>query len=313
MLSFPVRPGLSKPKCFSIFRKLKNPRLYAISRASEFLTRFPWFSFLLQAPQALYSLTGYGLILGSPMALITDAYWGVIRSVFGQKPTFQGPPPSDPLGKAARYISQPAYHYAHSQMFSFEDHFLLTAADIVATGLLAQRGDPRLMIDRVPTWADTPLANHIPWDQRTREALFELGWREDIPQAPALPGLTPQSTNLEVVRAINDAFPEWIQNIGQDISPTYESTLFQIAVFEGGEDFFTWLHNGETVTEALLDPEEIVIGRIFEQGLFPVTDLSPDILEEWVSRSLELARATGRDLPGRAELLEAARDRGIEL
>ena len=298
--------GLTKPKCLGAFASTKSVRKYGLARASQFLTRFPWFSFLLQAPQALYSLTGYGLILGSVMGAITDFTWGAVRAATGNKVELRGPPPSDPVSKAARYLSQGPVHMAASEALTFEDHYLLLAADVVATGIIMQNFRAADLLPRLDLVAAAPVVTVEPWNPATVGALQSFGWAPGGEQVPFLPELGPTSTYVDMVQAYSNLFPSWIDSVARDFPVTFSSTAFMAMLMEAGADVFTWASGGEQVTRPIFDPEELVIARCFEFGIFPPGDVSPEVVEVFVLRALQLAAARGRELPDRGDLARAA-------
>jgi hypothetical protein len=302
----PVRAGLGKKNCLGTFASLLVARRYRIDRAAQFLTKFPWFSFLMQAPQALYSLTGYGVILGSVMGFATDLLWGAIQLPFGGGIQFNAPPASDPIMKAARYVSQPAYHYHHGEMFSYEDHWLLLAADIVATGILMQAYSATDLLPRLDTIVQAKVLPWEPWYPATMEALYSEGWQPGAGQVAPILGMSEQPTYLEAMQTIGAGFPRWMQNVRLDFPASYSTTAFQLALFGAGHDVLTWANGGDDAFVPVYEPEEIAVARLFEYGIFPPDDVELEQVELYVTRSLEIAQALGRKYPARSDVLAAA-------
>lgn len=280
--------------------------MYGLERAGAFLSRFPWLGFLLQAPQALYSLTGYGLVLGSVMGFLTDAFWAPVRLLSGETVRVQGPPPSDPIGKAARYLTQPGYHYAQSDFYSYEDHWLLTAADIVATGLLMREFKASRLLARADVITQTPVIGFTPWYTPTVSALRAEGYSPELEQVGPLEGLTARTNYLEVTQRIAAEFPGWIDRVAAEFPPTFETTAFSIAMFEAGEAVLDWLNDGERTAKPIFDPLELTVARCFEFGIFPAFDPAAEQVQLFAERALQLAAAGGKELPGPIEMKRAA-------
>ena len=77
-----------------------------LAATQQFMARTNWWAFGIQAAQASETITGYGLSLGGLMGMVTDTTWAVIRAPQNPNVVFRGPPPSDPLAKAARYLTR---------------------------------------------------------------------------------------------------------------------------------------------------------------------------------------------------------------
>lgn len=296
---------MTKTKCLSALSDLKTARGYRLTRASKFLSKFPWFSFLMQAPQALYSLTGYGVILGSVMSLATDLFWAPLQLLRGKSVQVRGIPSEDPIFKAARYQAQPAYHYAHGQLFTYEDHWLLLAADIVSMGLLMQSFTVESIGDKDDFLAAQPVPDFVPWHPQSRAGLQAVGIDPDQPQAEPFPDVAPGATYLEVNQAIGRGFPRWLETVAGEFPRTFSTHWFMLALFHLGAEAIDWFNGSVGTTAPVYDPEEIIIARLYEIGVLPRGDLPPEVLGMVIDRSLELAHAAGRELPLNSEIREA--------
>jgi hypothetical protein len=253
-------------------------------------------------------LTGYGLILGTVEGFKSDVLWSVIRgNPFGRS-RIVGPPPSDALGKAYRYLAQPAWHYFHAQGFSYEDHWLLTAADVVATGLIREAGGLDVLPERWATVTDTPLLDIEPWNPATRQTLTELSIDVSLSTGPPIGGLPDLATYGDVLTTIIARFPDWIKEASEDFPLSASANLFQLVMSDGGEAVLDDLNDGDAQISPVFEPEEIVWGRMWEFGVFPPDEDGIDSLEWFIARSLAIAAGGGHELPSRSEMILAAQE-----
>lgn len=303
-----VKPGLTKPKCLAALLDARPLRQYGLSRAAEFVEKFPWRGFLWQAPQALYSLTGYGVILGTGMGALTDLFWGAVRAPFSGLPRVQLPVADDPIMKAARYISQAPYHLFHGQVLSYEDHWLLALADAAAITILSGAFPAAILNDRIGDFAASPEIQFRPWNAATLQVLGELGIDPDAEQVPVIPGMTAQSSYAEILSAIARNFPNWLQTVQREFPATVSASAFAKTLSDAGRDFFRWSLDGVEGLQPIFEPEELAFARLFEYGIFPDHDLAPEEIDVFLQRALEISFAGGRDLPARSDLIAAANE-----
>lgn len=269
------------------------------------LRAFPWFSWLIQAAQVSADLYGYGLQLGTLMGSIADGFHGLIMAAAGQKVIIRGPPPSDPLGKAYRYLSQPAYHWTAGELFSTEDHWILLAADAVAYRLVTQDMSPQKLADRAPSILDAQPINFQPWNLDTLTVLGEQGWNQTHPTRPPLGPLPPNATIRQVIDTNTQAWPKLLNELRLDLPRTTSSTYFQYVLNETLEDIYTWSNNGQPVLTHIYTPEEFTAARWFEYQVFPPADAEPRMIERQLERALALAAARGREMPSRGDMIES--------
>lgn len=270
------------------------------------MEKFPWRSFFIQAPQALYSITGYGLVLGGIMGFTVDAFWGVIRSPFNGFPTIIGPPPSDPVGKAARYVAQPAIHMLGGAALSYEDHWLLAAADAVAIQILAGAASASVLDDRLGVIAESPLIRFEPWHPATVAALAALGVDRSSAKAHAVPGLPELATYGDVLSLVGQQYPQFLQEARVDFPPTLSATSLAMMVADSGDSILRWGAGGEAAVSPTFEIDELIFARMFEYGVFPPDDFELVSMDRFFERSYAIARASGHNLPNRAEMILAA-------
>jgi hypothetical protein len=274
-------------------------------RAAEFLNQVRFLPFVLQAGQAAKSLTGYGLVLGGGMGFVTDTLWGSVRLAAGGSLRFEGPPPSDLLGKAARYIIQPAYHLIHGQMFTFEEHMMLAAADAVAVRVLSEAYQPGVLLGRMPTIEATPVIEFAPWHPDSLAGLSAIGLNPAAPFTEPLVGVRAGATYGEVWGAIAAGHAEWWLTIQREFPRNSTASFFALLVSDAGREVLDWFNELVGSIVPVFDPEEIALARMIEFGVFPSDLLYPEMLDEYVQRALELAAAGGRTLPQRSDVIAA--------
>lgn len=299
---------MTKPKCLRYILDNRSLRAYGRAATRNFLRAFPWFSFLTQAPQALYSLTGYGLIFGSLMGFATDLFWGVVRAPVSGAPRIILPPADDVLGKAARYLTTPPWHWFNAAALSYEDHWLLLLADVMATQVVMQHFAAGFLDDRLEVLAGAPVIEFEPWHPATRSVLGDLG--VDVQGAYDLPmgGLSPVPTYGEVLGRIGERFELTLREMQQDFPRVFSAQGFAWLLSTAGQDVWDWFDGGSSGFAPIFEPEELAFARLFEFGIFPPEPVEAELIELFLQRSLAIARAAGREFPGRSELMIAANE-----
>jgi len=287
---------------------MKRLRTKSAVRVAEFVSRFPLKSFLLQAPQVTADLWGVGIQLGSIMGFVADAMYGALRAVGGAKVTFRGPPPSDAGRIAASYLVQPAYHHGGGSMWSYEDHWLLLAADVIALRILmAERWADRPG-ERAGDILSSPVIHHGPWKQSTIEVLREQGWRGGDDYRPPFAGMSEESTYGDVMSRLVDDYPSYLEQIRVDFPASSSATIYANILAEITEELLTWGTGVTSIGKDVFDVEEYTLARMFEFGVLPPDDISVDLIDWMIQRSIEIARAGGRDLPDRGSMILAANE-----
>jgi hypothetical protein len=267
-----------------------------------------WLPFALQAPQATYTLTGYGVVLGGIMGALSDAAWALLRVNEGKGVKVIGPPPTDPLGKALRYLTEPSPHVAGGAVLSYEDHWLLLAADVISMGLVMENFSPAALLEREEFYSSSEVLEYEPWKPESRVALSELGWRPGMTSAPAISGLSERPTYLEVSRRLAADLPRWVAEIARDFPATYSATWFGVVFNELGAAVLNWLSETPGNVRPVFDADEMAVARLFEFGVKPPAFVEGDSWLLYTERARELAAAAGRDFPGPVEVKAAAVD-----
>lgn len=299
---------MTKPKCLNALLNALPLRKYGMERAAKFVEKFPWRGFLVQAPQALQSLTGYGVVLGGAMAAATDLAWGLLRSPWSGLPRIDLPRAVDPVSKAIVHLATAPFHLFHPGVLSYEDHWILAAADSVAIQLLSTAADASVMDSRVDYWASIPFVQWKSEKPETLAVLSELGIDPAEPEDSIIPGLTAFSPVADVVSAIAVNFPNWLEQVRLEFPASTTATAFANVLSQAGHDFFTWSTGGEDFIKPIFEPEELAIARLFEYGVFPpVSPTSPEV-DLFVQRAVELMHASARDYPSRVDVVEALDD-----
>lgn len=293
LLGLAMGGAITKPNARRAWIRQRSVGRSLIARGPEFFSKFPWLGFLLQAPQALQTLTGYGLNLGTMMGFITDLMWTPYRLAKGEAVTFVGPPPDDAIGKAARYLSQPAAHMARGQMFSFEDHLLLSAADIVATTILSQAGTTQQLLSRQDEAASFEVGSIDPWNPATVDVLDEADWDATEPGVYPFPEIGETVTYFEAVSSISSGVPAWMAELAAGEARSELGQLFFYLLTDGGETVLEWLNGGELWWEDQLDPHEDVVMKMIERRVFPIAPIAGEDLRLLSIRVQELAAAVG--------------------
>ena len=269
------------------------------------MSRFPLFSFLLQGGQALKTVTGYGLSLGAIEGFKTDVTWAILRGNPLQKVRIQGPPPSDYLGKATRYLLQPAYHYWVGDALSFEDHYLLAAADVAATRIVQESGPLGDLPERWQVASRAPIAAVSAWHPATLQVAGEVGLRLDVENVDEAAAGFSDGSYGSVLAKLLEGFPRWIETVAGEFPQTVAAMALQAVIADGGAEVLNYLSEGEGAVTPIFDPEEISFARMWEYGVFPPGVPDGEQVTVMIERSLEIARSGGRDLPTRADLEQA--------
>jgi hypothetical protein len=307
-----VLPGIGKARCLEFISRFRVSRKYQIDKTYDFLTKTRWLPFILQGGQALYTVTkwvnngkGYGVILGGVTAAVTDTFWGVVRAPWHGRPKVVGPPPSDPVGQAIRYLSQPPTHLTAGALLSYDDHWILAAADSIAAQIITEQVPFSLLEPRIDEFLTVPVVQYEITNPATRAALLDLGVDPDAPQQPAIAGLSENPTYGETLQKIGAGFDNWVSLVSTEWTDYRSATPMLETIFQAGDDILTWMNHGHPWLSPIFDPEELTLARMFEYQTFPPQPLAPEMLIEVIGRALDLAAAAGRDVPGPRELKEA--------
>ncbi|KKN21897.1 hypothetical protein LCGC14_0920830 [marine sediment metagenome] len=295
LLVLGIGGNLRKAAVRTEFQRNVHWQTYAVQRPAQFFKKFPWLGFLIQAPQALQYLTGYGVTLGTVMGFLTDLMWAPVRLAQGSRVTFVGPPPDDITGKAARYLSQPATHNLHNQMYSFDDHLLLTAADSVALQVMTAAVSKNLLASREDVIAAQPVTIYDPWNPTSLEVAEDFGWNPSDPPGYPIPTSTGEPSMLEAIATINNGLIPWVATMKTSAPQTLLGQFWMEMVGDAGETFMEWIHDSPTDYRVEFAPEVDLILALIENGIFPRAQLPP---QDWIilnKRAREIAASKGQD------------------
>lgn len=268
--------------------------------------KFPWMSFLLQAPQVTADLWGRGIQLGAVMGFVADLWWNILRGggVTGAK--WVWPAGGSLYEKAAAWNTQPKYQYTAGNMFTYEEHWLLLAADVVAAAVLMQQHGAGELEPRLETILTAPLGYFQPWQPGTIDFLRSEGWQPGGDGQPPFPNMDSTSTYGAVLEECANRNGRWLKEIRRDFPKTTSATVFMNVWADLINELYAWTNGGAIVTKPVFDPEELTLARMFEYGIFPPAWSEFSLMGDFIQRSLDFAIAAGRDLPGPIEMRSAA-------
>lgn len=141
MLGFAMNPCLKKPDFINSTKHTARALKYPQTKFDMFVKKGGWrgrIAFALQAGQAMETVFGKGLQLGSIFGTLSDLFWLGDRALGGEKygVKIKLPPKDDIIYKAAKLMAfGPITMYAQD-ILSDEDHMMLIAAMNIATGIL---------------------------------------------------------------------------------------------------------------------------------------------------------------------------------
>jgi hypothetical protein len=300
MLGFVARPGLTKPECFSILVAIRPTRRYAFHRAQKFLEKFPLWGFVIQAPQALFTVTrdilglpGYGVLPGPIMGFLSDSFWGAIRAAGGAPVKFNLPPPADISGKAFRFLSHPAYHHGAGQAFSLEDHLMLSAATSIASQVAALLPMTDDMAERGELLLTTPVPQFTPWTESSLEIALDEGWSPDLDARDVTLPEVVAPTYGQVLRQLTLDWFSVEEALSLEHGSTTAGTVHSMLVYESGNRIFDWLNGGDPFAKPLFSEMEQTFARQFEYQVFPPAEMSQATLELYLMSAFETAQARG--------------------
>ena len=231
ILGLSMTPGLSKPCVRKTYKNYKRPKKFIRDIFRDFIGPTGWrrwLGFALQAPQALESLTGYGLVLGSVMGTVSNVVWSIPRILSGDKIVWRGPPSADPLSKAFNYLTGDIFVHNARDILTPEEHATLILAHNAALSIVFASGTP-LNMERSSQIQNIPVITGEPWELSTLEMLEEEGvdLREDIDAFCPIKNPTYDQIIQEAIRE----YPNWsktIRNIIPEDKYDWWSTVYQV-------------------------------------------------------------------------------------
>jgi len=199
-------------------------------------------------------------------------------------------------------------HHAAGAFFSYEDHWLLLAADVVALRIVMERSNPAIFEQRGMELLDYPVIMQEPWHPATRAALAEVGWSEGIDYRTVLDTGEHRTTYREVIADYMNRFPKYLEEIRVEFPASASATMYANAFAEICEALLTWGTGYESIGKDIFEPQELALARFFEYGIFPPLGTEDQVIDWMIQRSIEIARGAGRDLPTRGEMILAANE-----
>ncbi len=298
-----------------------------LKRAREFLRKFPWLSFIIQSPQALFTTTGWladrykevpaderpwyvpdagiGIILGPLMGMLNDLVWGSLARVAGAPVTFRGPPPADPFGKATRYLTQPPYHLAFPHMYSRDDLALLATADRAAIAILARDADRETISRRARELNRLGVAQYKPWTESALAVLIANGYDPGVEQKQPAPRGVTRVTYGQVLPSIASQFGDAWTIYNAQFQNTSIGTFLHMIMTEGGSEVFSALTEDPDPIKNIFTRAELAFGRMFEFNVFPNAPVFGPHLDVMLEAANNEARALGFQVATRNTLINA--------
>lgn len=310
ILSMAMTPGLSKPCLRKQIAKAKKLKKLPLELFRDWLSPGGWrkaMAFALQAPQALVTLTGYGLQLGTIMGAVSDSIWGGIRALGGGKVTFRAPPPSDPASKAYRVLNQ-ANAYANQRcILTPDEHVMLLMAHNAAVGIILDSGFS-YSDAKCNEVMNYQVAVYEPWELSSLEILEEVNHPLDEDIVPYSNRVNPTYEQL-MYDNMNDWY-EWEQHIRSVFAgygDEYSSILWMICQ-EAAHDMI------EAVTGVPWDaytedsPGAKAAYEMAACDLMPLYPPNETQVEELMDLAYTFAAARGKEYPGCEEFKQAGEE-----
>jgi len=294
VLGFAMTPGMNKPCMRKTVKGYRRPKKLLYESWRSFMAPAGWrrwIGFALQAPQALESVTGYGLILGSIMGSISDTLWSIPRALSGDKIVWRGPPPADPVSKAFNYLTSDIFHYNMKDILSPEEHALILIAHNAALSIIFSAGAP-IDFERTNTIQNIPVITHEPWELSTLEVLEEEGIdiREDIDAFSPIKNPTYDQAVLDSINQWHD----WEQNLrGFADKSNYDwwSTVYQVYT----EASYDVLEKATGVLQDDFLEDDYKVKAATELAALDIMPLIPPTIEQ-IQQISELAFIKARSL-----------------
>jgi len=231
-------PGITKPDVYGSSRKILNKFKHPEKALKEFLNKRGWrdrIGFAIQAAQALQTLTGFGIQIGSIFGGLSDAVWGLYRYTHGAAITVRLPPPQDLFGKACRFLLQSDAYTFKREILSEDDIKLWMAAHNVAIGAIQESIHP-INEERANTYWNSYIMKFSPWKEDSIEACLEEG----IPIHEETKAFSPypwwrQIPNYHYAVEVPDQWP-WERFMKETFPQTEETAVWTEIFEEAGRD-----------------------------------------------------------------------------
>lgn len=282
LLGFATQGRFPKRDLLEGTKKFTTGRAGRITAAHQFLKkRFPWVPFILQGGQVLHSWTGYGLQLGTIMGAVSDTVWGTIRAAQGSDLKIIGPPPADPIAKAARFLTQQWLLPWIAPALTEDEIKMAVVAGAGSIQAVGEHVNYQLDDDRVAAWAMSDTVGYKVWPTQTIEAMEREGIKGELLRIkPGNYTWAGDSVSSSVRNSI--AMDPYLDEFfAQKMAKTEESAAVQ-SVYETATDLMWNIYGGTDATIAPLNtPWERLLSRCFHANVFPpwmVEPCPPDVV-----------------------------------
>jgi len=268
---------------------LNSTRLRRINKVQMFLTRTNWLGFALQAGQVSQTLTGYGLTLGSIMACVSDAAWGMIRLAQGAEVQVRMPPTEDVSWKAANLLMQTPAFRAFPELISDEDHAIILSAHKIAADITMQTGDLTRLESRADELKDMKVPIFTPSNPATIAALEAEGLGHMTRFSNVWGDNTQTSNFLQFTQKITQAEPQYQDYMRTKYAnPDAAPKIMQMMHDEAGLDFWDYQAKEPKATSFIMEPWEVSAARALEYGVFPRSGTTPRQIYAWLTAAWKM-------------------------
>lgn len=288
-------------------------RTYKLQRPTEFLTeKIPRMAAILQGGQALETITGYGLQLGSLMGVVSGATFGVMRVAAGEEVTLEGIPKNDILAKATRVALQNWQAPWTNSILNDNERDLIIAANRVANMTLRMYQPARHVISMAPVSE----AFYLPkpskrFNQLVIEALKVKDGDPDLPTTGTA-WFHPRGAEAlrvgEILDEVTGKMPIWENSQKELYGDTTHGSVMGMAYTQDAIDNVEWALEGPGALEPIYSEVEQDMAAATEYCLMPAGGITPEKGKAWSKRARELSGIHTFKRPTFAQLKQAAEE-----
>lgn len=286
-----------KRATLDVMEKLSIGRTRRLNIVHRFFEASVLWPAIIQGGQALESLTGYGLTLGTLMGAITDSFWSVIGSVQGTGTLIKAPPPSDPLGKAARVLVQGHTLAYIAPLLNREDLDVAISATAVAEGIVKDSLPTNRIFPRALQLEDVPVPTFQVWNEESRAALDAEGekWEDDGGEDlyPIVPTPFPYPSFADALPLSALTMPRTEQIIRTMYGPTNHGTAMSLLYLQATLEPWEWQADGLASFTPVYEDLEQDLAAAVEYGVWPTKEVDGPTLELWLKSAREIAKLNG--------------------
>ncbi len=303
-------------------------RTRGLRRVEPFLNETNWLGFALQAAQVSLNLTGYGLRLGGIFGAISDTFWGTIRALGGAKVIIRTPPPSDPLGKAIRVLSQSHVGTYLKDVWDQDEWKEIAAANNLAIGIIEEEvirrqkrtqqaiGEQAVVFNssfvtrkikkREARLAKTQVPVYKPWNRLTKFALSDIGPYPGIHATDISEDLYTGNTFLDVAQKGVELTTEVDAIHNTLFARSGQGPYTQAMQSQAGATIWELMHGSTGIMHHQFYRYQNIFYRAIENGVFPPPNVPNFRQKKWAQRAYRLGKAKGLDWPDKTDLIQAA-------